>query len=152
MEDFMTLNAINFADVARREKHWVSWDVEESFITMKLISHGYLVSSLGICVHETPTKTGLRNGGGNGIEQANFWEMEVWVLHCVLGKFGQIISVFLEQEYSDFQLSFLPERQLSVFLFSLWGSSSVNLEIQRRQPYKILYKRGGNCLSKPSNI
>ena len=73
----MTLNAINFADVARREKHGVSWDVEESFITMKLISHGYLVSSLGICAHKTPTKTGLRNGGGNGIEQANFWEMEV---------------------------------------------------------------------------
>ena len=32
---------------------------EESFITIKLIWHGYLVSSLGICVHETPTETGL---------------------------------------------------------------------------------------------
>ena len=26
---------------------------------MKLIWHGYLVFSLGICVHETPTETGL---------------------------------------------------------------------------------------------
>ena len=26
---------------------------------MKLIWHGYLVSSLGICVHETPTETDL---------------------------------------------------------------------------------------------
>ena len=33
---------------------------DESFITMKLIWHGYLVSSIGICVHETPTETGLR--------------------------------------------------------------------------------------------
>ena len=32
---------------------------EESFITIKLIWHGYLVPSLGICVHETPTETGL---------------------------------------------------------------------------------------------
>jgi len=27
MESFMTLNIINFADVARREKDRVSWDV-----------------------------------------------------------------------------------------------------------------------------
>jgi len=27
MENFMTLNIINFADVARREKDKVSWDV-----------------------------------------------------------------------------------------------------------------------------
>jgi len=27
MENFMTLNIINFADVARREKDGVSWDV-----------------------------------------------------------------------------------------------------------------------------
>ena len=32
---------------------------EESFITMKLIWHGYLILSLGICVHETPTETDL---------------------------------------------------------------------------------------------
>ena len=32
---------------------------EESFITMKLIQHGYLVPSLCICIHETPTETGL---------------------------------------------------------------------------------------------
>jgi hypothetical protein len=32
---------------------------EESFITIKLIWHGYLVLNLGICVHETPTETGL---------------------------------------------------------------------------------------------
>ena len=31
-----------------------------SFITMKLICHGYLVLSLGICAHKTPTETGLR--------------------------------------------------------------------------------------------
>ena len=33
---------------------------EESFITMKLICHYYLVPSLGICIHETPTETGLK--------------------------------------------------------------------------------------------
>ena len=33
---------------------------EESFITMKLIWHGYLVPSLDICVYETSTETGLR--------------------------------------------------------------------------------------------
>ena len=59
MKSFMTLNIINFADVAWREKDVVLWD-EESFITMKLIWHGYLVSSLYICVHEIPTETGLR--------------------------------------------------------------------------------------------
>ena len=32
---------------------------EESFITIKLIWHGYLVPSLDICVHKTSTKTGL---------------------------------------------------------------------------------------------
>jgi len=32
---------------------------EERFIAMKLIWHGYLVLSLDICVHETPTETGL---------------------------------------------------------------------------------------------
>ena len=30
---------------------------EESFITMKLIWHDYLVLSLDICVHETPIET-----------------------------------------------------------------------------------------------
>ena len=30
---------------------------EESFITMKLIWYGYLILSLGICVHETLTET-----------------------------------------------------------------------------------------------
>ena len=34
-------------------------ECEESFITMKFIWHGYLVSSLGICVHETHIETGL---------------------------------------------------------------------------------------------
>ena len=32
---------------------------EESFITIKLIWSGYLVFSLGICVHKTLTETGL---------------------------------------------------------------------------------------------
>ena len=32
---------------------------EESFITIKLICHGYLTFSLDICVYETPTETGL---------------------------------------------------------------------------------------------
>ena len=32
---------------------------EESFITMKLMWHSYLVSSLGNCAHETSTETGL---------------------------------------------------------------------------------------------
>ena len=50
IENFMILNIIYFADMVRRE---------ESFITMKLIWHGYLVSSLDIYVYETPTKTSL---------------------------------------------------------------------------------------------
>ena len=33
---------------------------EESFITMKLIWHSYLVFSVGNYDHETPTETGLR--------------------------------------------------------------------------------------------
>ena len=35
---------------------------EESFITMKSIWHSYLVLSLGNCVHETLTETGLMYG------------------------------------------------------------------------------------------
>ena len=35
-------------------------ECEESFITIKLMCHGYLISSLGICVHKTPTDTGLK--------------------------------------------------------------------------------------------
>ena len=55
----MTLNIINFADMTRR-KGWSFIECEESFITMKLIWHGYLV----ICVHDTPSDTGLiRNLG-----------------------------------------------------------------------------------------
>ena len=34
---------------------------EESFITMKLIWHSYLVSSLVNCAHETPTETDLND-------------------------------------------------------------------------------------------
>ena len=59
MGSFITLNIINFSDVARREKDESFMGCEESFITMKLIWHSYLVPSLGICVHETPTETGL---------------------------------------------------------------------------------------------
>ena len=33
-------------------------EYEESFITIKLIWHGYLVLGLGTCVHETLTETG----------------------------------------------------------------------------------------------
>ena len=56
----MTLNIINFVDMVRREG--LSFmECEESFITMKLIWHGYLVLSLGICVYKSPTETGLRD-------------------------------------------------------------------------------------------
>jgi len=34
---------------------------EENFITIKLIWHSYLVSSLDNCAHKTPTETGLMN-------------------------------------------------------------------------------------------
>ena len=34
---------------------------EKSFITMKLIWYGYLVLSLGNCVHETLTEIGLND-------------------------------------------------------------------------------------------
>ena len=54
----MTLNIINFVDMVRREG--LSFmECEESFITMKLIWHDYLVPSLDICIHETLTDTGL---------------------------------------------------------------------------------------------
>jgi len=33
---------------------------EESFITIKLIRHSYLVLSLNICVHKTLTETDLK--------------------------------------------------------------------------------------------
>ena len=59
MEGFMALSIINFADMTRREKGWSFMGCEESFITMKLIWHGYIVLSLDICAHETPTETGL---------------------------------------------------------------------------------------------
>ena len=32
---------------------------EKSFVTIKFIWHGYLVSSLSICAHKIPTETGL---------------------------------------------------------------------------------------------
>ena len=41
---------------------------EESFITIKPICHSYLVLSLGNCIHETPTKTGLREDTRKEIE------------------------------------------------------------------------------------
>jgi len=39
-------------------------ECEESFITMKLIWHSYLVLSLGNCAYETPTETGLSHHWG----------------------------------------------------------------------------------------
>jgi len=54
----MTLNIINFADMVRREGQSFM-RCEESFITMKLIWHSYLVLSLGNCVHKILTETGL---------------------------------------------------------------------------------------------
>ena len=50
---------------------------EESFITMKFIWHSYLVLSLGIYTHETPTETGLtcpsrHHGGMFGVDAATF--------------------------------------------------------------------------------
>ena len=55
----MILNIISFADMTRRENDGVFMGCEKSFIIMKLICHDYLVLSLDICVHETPTETGL---------------------------------------------------------------------------------------------
>ena len=48
---------------------------EESFITMKLIWHSYLVPSLAIWVHETPIETGLVINLNVKINSANaLWE------------------------------------------------------------------------------
>ena len=49
---------------------------EESFITMKLKWHGYLVSSLGICAHETPTETGLSNLS-NQMPKPNIYKCDI---------------------------------------------------------------------------
>ena len=71
----MILNIINFADVARREKDESFMGCEESFITMKLIWHSYLVPSLAIWVHETPIETGLVINLNVKINSANaLWE------------------------------------------------------------------------------
>jgi len=37
MKNFIVLNIINFADIARREKERVSWDARRVSIIMKLI-------------------------------------------------------------------------------------------------------------------
>ena len=57
----MTLNNITFADMARREKGGVFMRCDESFITMKLIWHSYLILSLGNCAYKIPTETDLSN-------------------------------------------------------------------------------------------
>jgi len=55
----MILNIINFANMSRREKDEVSWGCEETFITIKLIWHSYLVLSLGNYANKTLNETGL---------------------------------------------------------------------------------------------
>jgi len=49
IKSFMALNIINFADMARRERHRVSWYVRR----VSWNSSG--------TAHETPTEAGLRN-------------------------------------------------------------------------------------------
>jgi len=49
-----------FCWCGKEREVWSFMGCKKSFITIKLIWHGYLVFSLGICVHETPTKTGLK--------------------------------------------------------------------------------------------
>ena len=44
----------------KEREGWSFIRCEESFITMKLIWHGYLVPNLNIRAHETPTKTALK--------------------------------------------------------------------------------------------
>jgi hypothetical protein len=58
MEDFMTLNIIIFADMARRENDEVSWDVSRVLV-IKLIWHSYLILNLGSFAHETSSETGF---------------------------------------------------------------------------------------------
>ena len=62
----MILNTITFADMAKREGQSFM-GCEESFITMKLIQHGYLIPGLDMCVHETPTETELRSAKCGGV-------------------------------------------------------------------------------------
>jgi hypothetical protein len=51
---------IKYADVAKKECESFM-GCEESFITMKLHRHSYLVFSLGNCAYETCTETSLTN-------------------------------------------------------------------------------------------
>ena len=48
MENFITLNIINFADMSRREG-WNFMRYEENFVTIKFIWHTYLISNLDNC-------------------------------------------------------------------------------------------------------
>ena len=59
IKSFMILNIINFANMSRREKDEVSWVGEETFITIKLIWHSYLVLSLGNYDNKTLNETSL---------------------------------------------------------------------------------------------
>jgi len=58
MKSFMTLNIINFANVVRREKDRVLWNVRR-VSSLWNIWRSYLILSLVICVHKTPIETGL---------------------------------------------------------------------------------------------
>ena len=51
MKNFITLNIINFTNMARREE-WSFMGYEESFITIKLIWHSYLVLNLDNYAHK----------------------------------------------------------------------------------------------------
>ena len=58
-EEFHDIKYHQFCWRGKERERWSFMECEESFITMKLIWHSYLVLSLGIYVHETPTETGL---------------------------------------------------------------------------------------------
>ena len=66
---------------------------DESFITLKLILHDYLIFSLGNCVYETPTETGLQDFfllGESGLRDSRERELGVRELCFHVGLLARV--------------------------------------------------------------
>ena len=77
MEDLISLNIINFTDMARREEYSFM-GYEKSFIIMKLIWQSQLVSNPNNCARETPTESDInpqiKIAGNAGLESLFFMQ------------------------------------------------------------------------------
>ena len=81
--EFYDIKYHQFCWHGKKREEWSFMKCEESFITMKLIWHGYLVFSLGICVHKTSTETGLMCVQFLGLACAyGYVYVSVWLWVC----------------------------------------------------------------------